>query len=103
MLDGDRAAASGLTDNGDVALLPGEVQVIEVDGVSWRAVLNVAYEVSTDPTAAALPGCSPDSMLGFEMLRVEEPKKIELTKVTRLVGAKVAYVGCTAPGGNAEE
>ncbi|MFO0611395.1 MAG: hypothetical protein U0414_02320 [Polyangiaceae bacterium] len=91
------------TDEGDVALLPGEVRVIRVDGVSWRAVLNVAYEVSTDPTAPALPGCSPDSMLGYELQRVAEPKDIVLDRVVRVSDRGAAFVGCTAPGGTLEE
>jgi hypothetical protein len=85
------------TDDGDVELQPGEVDSIVVAGVEWRVVVSASYEVGTNPDADALPACSPESMLGFELLRVPEPA--EITTIARLAEAPVAYVGCTAPGG----
>lgn len=86
------------TDEGDVALLPGEVKVIEIDGVSWRAVVTVAFTATTDPSASALPDCGPGDMLGFEMLRITDPSSVATEKLLR-AGKDIAYVGCTAPGG----
>jgi hypothetical protein len=91
------APAVFATDDGEVALLPGEVDSIVVDGVEWRVVVSASYEVGTNPDADALPACSPESMLGFELLRVAEP--IEVATIARLAEAPVAHVGCTAPGG----
>lgn len=91
------APAVFATDDGEVALQPGEVATIVVDGVRWRVVVSASYQVDTDPDADALPGCSPESMLGFELLRIDEP--VAATTIARLVDAPVAYVGCTAPGG----
>lgn len=91
------APAVFATDDGDVELQPGKVTSIVVDGVEWRAVVSASYEVSTNPDADALPACSPESMLGFELLRVAEP--IAATSISRAADAEVAYVGCTAPGG----
>jgi hypothetical protein len=91
------APAVFATDNGEVELQPGEVDSIVVDGVEWRVVVSASYEVSANPDADEMPGCSPESMLGFELLRVAEP--IEVATIARLAEAPVAYVGCTAPGG----
>lgn len=91
------APAVFATDNGEVELQPGNVTSIVVDGVEWRAVVSASYEVSTNPDADALPACSPESMLGFELLRVAEP--IAATSIARAADAEIAYVGCTAPGG----
>lgn len=86
------------TDAGPVELLPGEVDSIVVDGVEWRVVVTASYQVDIDPEASELPGCSPESLLGFELLRVaEEP--VTVSTLTRLPDAVVSYVGCTAPGG----
>lgn len=91
------APAVFATDDGPVELLPGEVDNILVDGAKWRVVVSASYEVSDNPSADEMPACSPESMLGFELLRVAEP--IEVATITRLEEAPVAYVGCTAPGG----
>lgn len=89
------------TDDGDVTVLPGDVATIKLDGDTFRAVVIASYEVGTDPDATELPGCSPESMLGFELLRVAEAPAPE-ARVVRPVGAQVAYAGCTAPGGHGE-
>lgn len=86
------------TDTGPVELLPGEVDSIVVDGVEWRVVVTASYQVDVDPTASELPGCSPESLLGFELLRVAD-QPVTISKLTRLPDAVVSYVGCTAPGG----
>ncbi len=91
------APAVFATDTGDVELQPGEVDSIVVDGVEWRVVVSASYQVGTNPDAEELPACSPESMLGFELLRVVEPA--EVATLGRLAEAPVAYVGCTAPGG----
>lgn len=91
------APAVFATDDGPVTLQPGEVDNIVVDGVKWRVVVSASYEVSENPDADEMPACSPESMLGFELLRVAEP--IEVATIARLAEAPVAYVGCTAPGG----
>ncbi len=91
------APAVFATDDGDVELSPGEVASIKIDGLEYRVVVSASYEVGTNPDADELPGCSPESMLGFELLRVAEP--VVAATITRLPEATVAYVGCTAPGG----
>lgn len=91
------APAVFATDDGPVELLPGEVETIVVEGVKYRAVVSSSYEVGTNPDAEELPGCSPESMLGFELLRVDAA--VDTSVVERLADHDVAYVGCTAPGG----
>lgn len=86
------------TDTGDVELTPGEVETITVEGVDYRVVVSAAYTVGTNPDATELPGCGPEDMLGFELIRVVEP--VVSAVIERLPDAVVAYVGCTAPGGD---
>lgn len=86
------------TDDGDVSLDPGQVKTLKIDGVSWRAVVIASYQVSANPDATELPGCSPESLLGFELLRLSEPPATE-SPIRRLPKATVAYAGCTPPGG----
>ena len=86
------------TDDGDVALDPGQVKTLRFDGVSWRAVVIASYEVGTNPDATELPGCSPESLLGFELFRVSEPPAAE-TPLRRIAKATAAFAGCTPPGG----
>lgn len=85
------------TDAGDVELTPGQVETITVEGVDYRIVVSAAYTVGTNPDADELPGCGPEDMLGFELLRVDEP--VVASVIERLPDEIVAYVGCTAPGG----
>lgn len=84
-------------DAGPVEVLPGEVTTLEVDGATWRVVVIASYTVDTNPDADELPACSPEDMLGFEALRVQAAA--EEAPVRRLANAQVAYMGCTAPGG----
>lgn len=86
------------TDDGDVALDPGQVETLRMGGASWRAVVIASYQVDTNPDADALPACSPESLLSFELLRVSEPPAAE-APLRRLADAIVAYAGCTPPGG----
>lgn len=86
------------TDDGEVTADPGDVKVLKIKGATWRAVVVASYEVSANPDATDLPGCSPEDMLGVEMLRLAEAPAPE-TRIARLSGAEVAFAGCTAPGG----
>lgn len=87
------------TDDGDVSLSPGEVKNLHINGATWRAVVIASYEVDTNPDADALPACSPESLLGFELFRVSEALANE-TPIRRLDTLGPAYAGCTAPGGH---
>ncbi|APR79247.1 Hypothetical protein A7982_04594 [Minicystis rosea] len=87
------------TDDGDVAMSPGEVKMLHFNGATWRAVVIASYQVDTNPDADALPGCSPESLLGFELLRVAEAIA-DQTPIHRLDKVEPAYAGCTAPGGH---
>jgi hypothetical protein len=84
-------------DDGPVEALPGEVLTLKIAGAMWRVVVSASYTVGPNPQAEALPGCSPEDMLGFEALRIESATEEE--PVRRLTDATAAYVGCTAPGG----
>ena len=85
------------TDAGPVEVLPGVVTTIDVDGAKWRVVIIASYTVEANPDADALPACSPEDMLAFEALRVEAAAAEQ--PVRRLAEAQVAFMGCTAPGG----
>ncbi|MFT3770285.1 MAG: hypothetical protein QM820_33070 [Minicystis sp.] len=82
------------TDDGDVTLSPGEVKTVRIGGVTWRAVVSASYQVSTDPDASELPGCSPESLLGFELLRLSEAPATEEAPLKRDQHMDAAFAGC---------
>lgn len=84
-------------DEGEVTLAPGDVATLHFDGVPWRAVVTASYEVSTNPDADELPGCAPESMLSYELLRIGEPPASPEVQLKRFTGSATAFVGCTAP------
>ncbi|MFT3775113.1 MAG: hypothetical protein QM820_57940 [Minicystis sp.] len=86
------------TDDGDVTLDPGQVKTLHLGGQTWRAVVIASYQVSTNPDASALPDCSPESLLGFELFRLSDPPATE-TPLRRLAKLTPAFAGCTPPGG----
>jgi len=79
------------TDDGEVALRPGEAQTITVDGVSWRVVAIAAYQVTPHPDAA-LPCGGIDDMLSYELMRVEA--EAPATTIVRPSDATMAHLGC---------
>ncbi|APR75580.1 Hypothetical protein A7982_00926 [Minicystis rosea] len=83
------------TDDGDVALDPGEVKFLHLNGVTWRAVVTASYTVTTNPEADELPGCSPEGLLGFELLRVTEATASE-APIRRSSTLGPAAAGCFA-------
>jgi hypothetical protein len=90
------------TDSGDVSVDPGDVKTIVLNGTTWRAVVIASYETGTNPDATELPGCGPESMLGFELFRLATPPAVVEAPRRRLSSATVAFAGCTAPGGGGE-
>lgn len=84
------------TDTGDVALSPGQVKTLSLGGSLYRAVVIISYEASTNPDATELPGCGPESLLGFELIRVATPVSAA-SDLHRLAGLEAAFAGCTAP------
>lgn len=81
------------TDKGDVSVLPGDTETIEVSGASYRVAVIAAYRVTPHPDAA-LPCGGISDLLSYELLRVEE--KPAPVKITRPTTAKLAHLGCMA-------
>ena len=79
------------TDDGEVALLPGEAQTIQIDGVSWRVVVIAAYQVNPHPDAA-LPCGGISDLLSYELLRLDTPAPAAV--ITRPDNALMAHLGC---------
>jgi len=80
------------TDDGDVELQPGDVDVLKFDGALWRVVVVAAYDREARPDAA-LPGCPLlEDVLSYEMLRVSEVSDPEV--LSRPPGMDMAEVGC---------
>ena len=87
----DYTTAVFQTDNGPVALLPGDVDSLRIDGDLWRVVVIAAYRVDPHPRAA-LPCGGISDMLSYEMVRVDTaPEPIFLS---RPAGLQLAYMGC---------
>lgn len=86
------------TDDGDVALNPGQVKSIRLGGTLYRAVVITSYQASTNPDATELPGCGPEDLLGFELFRVAEPVSA-VSDLRRLAGFDGAFAGCSSPPG----
>lgn len=81
------------TDEGDVELLPGEIQTVTIGGVYWRFAAVAAYK--REPRAGAeLSDCERmEDMLAYEMFRVGG---LELPEVReRPVGEDPASLGCS--------
>jgi len=81
------------TDDGPVALVPGDVAGIVVDGVSWRFSVIASYEVGTLPDGE-YPDCGGRSpMLSYEAVRVDE--EVEPARLLRPEGLEMAgWSGC---------
>lgn len=80
------------TDEGDVELLPGDVETVSINGVLWRFVAVAAY--TREPQeGASLPGCPVMfDMLAYEMVRVEAREVSGLLE--RPAGLREAALGC---------
>jgi hypothetical protein len=77
------------TDTGDVGLLPGEVETLDIGGLSWRVVVVAAYQ--THPLEEVACGAV-DDVLSYEMLRVDAP--VPAAFVERPVDLVEASLGC---------
>lgn len=80
------------TDAGEVELLPGEVEVLQIGGAAWRVVAIAAWTREPQP-GASLPGCPvAEELLSYEMLRVAVEEEASL--LTRPEGLAPATAGC---------
>lgn len=92
--DGHRVRYTSLvfdSDDGPVALLPGEVERVELDGVAWRAAPIAAWDAErmSGPT---LRCSSMLSSLSYELLRLETP--MTPASVARDQNREIARYGC---------
>lgn len=60
------------TDDGPVELLPGDVDTLVLDGVSWRVGVVAAWDDQAQPTNAKCGG-GDARMLSYELLRIDAP------------------------------
>lgn len=80
------------TDEGEIELLPGEVETVTIGGVVWRFVAVAAYQRTPLPDAELTDCPVMEDMVAYEMLRVatvEAP-----TFVERPEGLGPAELGC---------
>ncbi len=80
------------TDDGDVELLPGDVETVTIGGVYWRVVAVAAYTRRLRSGAEVSDCERMQDMLAYEMFRVAVPERSSAR--TRPAGLASATLGC---------